>query len=134
MNKVFLIGNLTADPQVSAFDSGHTACRFSIAVSRYTRGDDNRTDFINIVTWDGLAQNCSKYLVKGSKVAVVGSLQTGSYEKDGIKRTTVDVRAEQVEFLNRPNSNGASANNGTPSRPAGGLVEVQDDLDDGMPV
>lgn len=133
MNKVFLIGNLTADPQVSAFDSGHTACRFSIAVSRFTRGDDNRTDFINIVTWDGLAQNCSKYLVKGGKVAVVGSLQTGSYEKDGIKRTTVDVRAEQVEFLNRPNNNGASANNGTPSRPTGGLVEVTDDLDDGMP-
>lgn len=133
MNKVFLIGNLTADPQVSAFDSGHTACRFTIAVSRFTRSEDNRTDFINIVTWDGLAQNCAKYLLKGSKVAVVGSIQTGSYEKDGIKRQTVDIRAEQVEFLTRPN-NGATANTGSSVKEnVNTLQEVEDDLDDGMP-
>ncbi len=103
MNKVFLIGNLTQDPTASTLDSGHSYCRFSIAVNRYTRGEDSKTDFINIVTWDALAQNCVKYLVKGSKVAVVGSIQTGSYERDGVKRQTFEIRADQVEFLNRVN-------------------------------
>lgn len=127
MNKVFLIGNLTADPQMSAFDSGHTVCRFTIAVSRYTRGEDNRTDFINIVTWDALAQNCSKYLVKGSKVVVAGSIQTGSYEKDGVKRQTFDIRADQVEFLSRP-----QATQQQPTKqPQQQMFEVEED--DGMP-
>ena len=100
MNKVFLTGNLTADPIGSTFDSGHSNCRFSIAVNRFSRSSDsNAVDFINIVAWDALAQNCIKYLVKGSKVAVTGSIQTGSYEKDGIRRQTVDIRADQVEFL-----------------------------------
>ena len=81
MNKVFLIGRLTQDPQASSFESGHSYCRFSIAVNRaYSRDGENKADFINIITWDALAQNCVKYLVKGSQVAVVGSIQTGSYE------------------------------------------------------
>ena len=83
MNKVFLIGRLTQDPTASSFESGHSYCRFSIAVNRpYSRDGENRADFINIITWDSLAQNCVKYLVKGSQVAVVGSIQTGSYERD----------------------------------------------------
>ena len=105
MNSVILIGRLTQDPQVSTLDSGHTLCRFSIAVNRrFSRNGENQADFINIVTWDALAQNCVKYLVKGSQVAVQGSIQTGSYERDGIKRQTFDIRADQVEFLSRANS------------------------------
>lgn len=104
MNKVFLIGRLTQDPQASSFESGHSYCRFSIAVNRaYSRDGENKADFINIITWDALAQNCVKYLVKGSQVAVVGSIQTGSYERDGVKRQTFDIRADQVEFLSRAN-------------------------------
>ncbi len=111
MNKVFLIGRLTQDPQASSFESGHSYCRFSIAVNRaYSRDGENKADFINIITWDALAQNCVKYLVKGSQVAVVGSIQTGSYERDGVKRQTFDIRADQVEFLSRANQgNGVSA-------------------------
>ena len=111
MNKVFLIGRLTQDPQASSFESGHSYCRFSIAVNRaYSRDGENKADFINIITWDALAQNCVKYLVKGSQVAVVGSIQTGSYERDGVKRQTFDIRADQVEFLSRANQgNGAAA-------------------------
>lgn len=111
MNKVFLIGRLTQDPQASSFESGHSYCRFSIAVNRaYSRDGENKADFINIITWDALAQNCVKYLVKGSQVAVVGSIQTGSYERDGVKRQTFDIRADQVEFLSRANQgNGAPA-------------------------
>ena len=107
MNSVILIGRLTQDPQASTLDSGHSYCRFSIAVNRrYSRNGENQADFINIITWDALAQNCVKYLVKGSQVAVQGSIQTGSYERDGVRRQTFDIRADQVEFLSRATGNG----------------------------
>ena len=102
MNKVFLIGNLTRDPELSETPNGVAVCRFSIAVSRdYANSDGNReTDFFNITVWRGRAENCGKYLKKGNKVAVVGSLQTRSYEdKDGIKRNVTDIVASEVEFL-----------------------------------
>lgn len=134
MNKVFLIGRLTQDPQASTLDSGHSYCRFSIAVNRtYTSRDgENRADFINIITWDALAQNCVKYLVKGSQVAVTGSIQTGSYERDGIKRQTFDIRADQVEFLSRANaSTSGSTQQARPSQDQAidTLKEVEDDDD-----
>ena len=102
MNKVILIGNLTRDPELTETPSGVAVCRFAIAVSRdYASADGNReTDFFNITVWRGRAEVCGKYLKKGSKVAVVGSLQTRSYEdKDGIKRNVIDVIASEVEFL-----------------------------------
>ena len=89
MNKCIFIGNLTRDPEHQTTGSGVSFCRFSIAVNRsYTNSSGEReADFINIVTWRGLADNCAKYLSKGRKVCVVGSLQTRSYDdKDGNKR------------------------------------------------
>lgn len=102
MNKVILVGNLTRDPELSETPNGVAVCRFSIAVSRdYASSDGTReTDFFNITVWRGRAENCGKYLKKGNKVAVVGSLQNRSYEdKDGIKRNITDVVANEVEFL-----------------------------------
>ena len=102
MNKVILVGNLTRDPELTETPSGVAVCRFAIAVSRdYANSDGTReTDFFNITVWRGRAENCGKYLKKGNKVAIVGSLQTRSYEdKDGIKRNVVDVIANEVEFL-----------------------------------
>ena len=102
MNKVILVGNLTKDPELSETPSGVAVCKFSLAVSRdYTNAEGNRdTDFFNITVWRGRAENCGKYLKKGNKVAIVGSLQTRSYEdKDGIKRNVVDIIASEVEFL-----------------------------------
>ena len=102
MNKVVLIGNLTRDPELSETGSGVTFCRFSIAVTRrFANADGNReTDFFNITVWRGQAENCGRYLKKGNKVAVVGSLQNRSYEdKEGIKRTVTDIVADEVEFL-----------------------------------
>ena len=102
MNKVILIGNLTRDPELTETPSGVPVCRFAIAVSRdYADRQGNReTDFFNITTWRGKAETCGKYLKKGNKVAVCGSLQNRSYEdKDGIKRTVTDVIASDVEFL-----------------------------------
>ncbi len=102
MNKVFLVGNLTRDPELSVTPSGVAVCRFAIAVSRdYANADGTReTDFFNITVWRGRAENCGKYLKKGNKVAVVGSLQNRSYEdKDGIKRNVTDIVANEIEFL-----------------------------------
>ena len=128
MNKVFLIGRLTQDPQASTLDSGHSYCRFSIAVNRsYSRDGENRADFINIITWDALAQNCVKYLVKGSQVAVTGSIQTGSYERDGVRRQTFDIRADQVEFLSRANGTAQGGATGGRDQAIDELKEVEDD-------
>ena len=102
MNKVILVGNLTKDPELSETPSGVAVCKFSLAVSRdFTNAEGNRdTDFFNITVWRGRAENCGKYLKKGNKVAIVGSLQTRSYEdKDGIKRNVTDIIASEVEFL-----------------------------------
>lgn len=109
MNKVILVGNLTRDPELSETSSGVAVCRFAIAVSRdYANADGTReTDFFNITVWRGRAENCGKYLKKGNKVAVVGSLQNRSYEdKDGIKRNVTDVVASEVEFLTPKSAQG----------------------------
>ena len=102
MNKVYLIGNLTRDPEVSETSGGVPYCRFSIAVNRnFTNAEGNReADFFNIIVWRGQAEPCGRFLKKGSKIAVVGSLQNRSYEdKDGVKRTVTDIVASEVEFL-----------------------------------
>ena len=102
MNKVILIGNLTRDPELTETPSGVAVCRFAIAVSRdYANADGTReTEFFTITVWRGRAENCGKYLKKGNKVAVIGSLQNRSYEdKDGIKRNVNDIVANEVEFL-----------------------------------
>lgn len=129
MNKVFLIGRLTQDPTAQSVAEGHTVSRFSLAVNRYSRGGESKADFINIVTWDGLAQNCTKYLKKGSQVAVTGSIQTGSYERDGIKRQTFDIRADSVEFLSRASegSQSSSGSNNSYNQEVDTLKEVDDD-------
>lgn len=102
MNKVYLIGNLTRDPEVSETTGGVPYCRFSIAVNRnFTNADGNReADFFNIIVWRGQAEPCGRFLKKGSKIALVGSLQNRTYEdKDGVKRTVTDIVASEVEFL-----------------------------------
>ena len=111
MNKVYLIGNLTRDPEMRSTSTGIPVCNFSIAVNRRKRADGQQeTDFFNIVAWRQLAELCSRYLVKGRKVAVFGSIQTRSYEaQDGSKRTAFDIVADEVEFLSSPQSAGASA-------------------------
>lgn len=102
MNKIMLIGNLTRDPEISQTPSGINVCRFSIAVSRrFSNAEGEReTDFFNVIAWRGLGENCHKYLKKGNKTCVVGSLQMRNYEaSDGTKRTAVEVVADDVEFL-----------------------------------
>lgn len=102
MNKVFLIGNLTRDPEMSETSGGVSVCHFSIAVNRnYSSSDGERqTDFFNVTAWRGLADTIGRFAKKGNKVAVVGSIQMRTYEgNDGVKRTAVDVIAQDIEFL-----------------------------------
>lgn len=102
MNKVFLIGNLTRDPELRETPSGIAVCRFAIAVSRnYTNEDGERqTDFFECTAWRGLGETIAKYTKKGKKVAVVGSVQLRNYEdNNGVKRTAVDIIVNDVEFL-----------------------------------
>lgn len=119
MNKCIFIGNLTRDPEHQTTGSGVSFCRFTIAVNRsYTNASgDREADFINIVTWRGLADNCAKYLSKGRKVCVVGQLQTRTYDdKDGNKRYATEIVAEDVEFINAGGS--GSDNSSSDAAPA----------------
>ncbi|MDP2891669.1 MAG: single-stranded DNA-binding protein [Bacillota bacterium] len=105
MNKIFIIGNLTKDPEVRATGSGISVCTFTVAVQRRFQNaqGERQADFIPVVCWRGLADNCGKYLHKGSKVGVIGSVQTRSYDAaDGSKRYVTEVVADEVEFLERP--------------------------------
>ena len=102
MNKITLIGNLTQDPELRSTPSGASVCTFTIAVNRRfaQQGGERVTDFFRINAWRGLADNCSKYLAKGRKVAVIGELQARTYEgKDGVTRMSLEVSADEVEFL-----------------------------------
>ena len=97
MNKILLIGNLTADPEKRATPNGTTVTSFTIVVNR--RGAEKQTDFFHISAWRGLAETCAKYLSKGRKVAVIGELQASTYEgKNGV-RLNLNVQADEVEFL-----------------------------------
>ena len=102
MNKVILVGNLTKDPELVTTNNGISLCRFTLAVQRrFTTSDGEReADFINIVVWRAQADNCYKYLKKGSKAGVVGTLQTRAYDgNDGTRKYATEVVAEEVEFL-----------------------------------
>ena len=102
MQRIYLIGNLAADPVLRATQSGTSVCQFTLAVNRRFPGQDGQkiTDFFRVVTWKTQAENCAKYLVKGRKCAVIGELQARTYEaKDGTTRLSLDVSADEVEFL-----------------------------------
>ena len=99
MNQVNLIGRLTRDPDVRYTQDQKAVARFSIAINN-GYGDNQRTDYPNIVVWGAQAENCEKYLSKGKLVGISGRIQTGSYtNKDGNKVYTTDVVANRVEFL-----------------------------------
>ena len=131
MNKVYLIGNLTRDPELSTTSSGVSVCRLSIAVGRrFSNADGEReTDFFNITAWRGTAENCAKFLKKGNKIAVSGSIQTRNYERpDGTKGFAVDIIADEVEFLSSKNDGNSDGGVGVaPAQPVADLQPIDDD-------
>lgn len=137
MNKVQLIGNIVRDPELTTTGNGVSVCKFTIAVNRTFKNanGETATDFLNIVAWRGLADNCAKYLKKGSKVAVVGSIQVRTWEKDGEKRYATDIVADEVEFLSRAQNDGENgqqtAQNSTAKQMGIGNLKPVDD--EGLP-
>ena len=101
MNKVLLVGRLTAKPELRYTNSNIPYTRFSVAVDGIpSNNGERRTDFINTVAWRKQAENVCQYLDKGSLVSVEGRLQTSNYtDKDGNKRYSMDVQADSIRFL-----------------------------------
>lgn len=133
MNNVSLIGRLTADPELRRTQSGLATTRFTVAVDRRfaKQGEERQTDFINIVAWRQTAEFICKYFTKGQRIALTGSIQTGSYTaNDGTKRYTFDVVADSVEFTEKKQQNGNYGNNSNINiNPADDLAEFPDDED-----
>lgn len=116
MNRVMLIGRLTAKPELRYTSSNIPFSRFSIAINRtFSNNQGQReTDFINVIVWRKQAENVCNFLNKGSLVSVEGRLQTGSYDdKDGNKRYTMDVVGDSVQFLESKNQSQNRSNNDT---------------------
>lgn len=126
MNKIQIIGRLTADPELKSTGSGVQVCSFTVAVNRRFNRDE--TDFFPVTVWRDAAVNCNKFLAKGSQVGVCGSLQIRRYEdKDGIRHTAIDLQADEVEFLSARNEGGANSPSNKPEVKVSELAEVEDD-------
>ena len=113
MNKVFLIGRLSRDPELRHTTSGTAVCQINVAISRpVSQGREPETDFINVVVWNKQAENVAKYLAKGRQIAIEGRIQTRNYDNNEGKRTYVtEVIASNVEFLGSANDNNRTNNN-----------------------
>lgn len=101
-NRIVLVGRLTAKPELRTTQSGIAVATFTIAVERRYKNanGEKEADFIDIITWRGIAENCAKYLDKGSAVVISGSLQIRNYEdKNGNKRKAAEVVADEVRFI-----------------------------------
>ncbi|MGI5850063.1 MAG: single-stranded DNA-binding protein [Christensenellales bacterium] len=127
MNRATIIGNLTKDPELRTTGSGISVCTFTVAVSRSFNRDE--TDFIPVVTWRALAENCSKFLSKGRKVGVSGRIQTRSYEaNNGERRYVTEIVADEVEFLS-PKGEGGARTDVPPPNDAGLFGDEPDDFE-----
>ena len=138
MNKLTIIGNLTRDPETRTLANGTSVCSFTVAVNRRKSSQNNNqpeADFFRVSAWRQLGENCQRYLAKGRKVCVIGSVSVSSYEaKDGSgTRFSLDVNADDVEFLS-PRSEGdfSAAGQSAPAEPskaanASGFPEADDD-------
>jgi single-strand DNA-binding protein len=125
LNKAMIYGNLTRDPELKALPSGMNICSFSLATNRvYNDRDGNRqesVDFHNVVVFGKQAENCAKYLTKGSGTYVEGRMQTRSWEKDGQKQYRTEIVADRVQFGPKNGSSGGggseSNNSSTSTQP-----------------
>ena len=118
MNKVFLIGRLTRDPELRYTGNNTAVASFSIAVNRNftNQAGEREADFINVVVWRKQAENVKNYLTQGSQVAIDGRIQTRSYDDaDGKKRYVTEVVADNVEFLGSKNSSQQGGNSNSSS-------------------
>ena len=130
MNNVILIGRLVREPELRYTSGSQMAvCKFTLAIDRRVKqGEEKKTDFPSVICFGKTAENCEKFLAKGRKVAVQGRLQTGSYEKDGVKHYTTDVIADNVEFLEWGEKNGESAKESRSEPIPEGFAAIDEDI------
>ncbi len=136
MNKVILVGNLARDPELSQTNTGISVCRMTLAVSRRFQNaeGEREADFINVVVWRGTGENCHKFLKKGSKCGIIGSLQIRSYDdKEGVKRYSTEVIADEVEFLSTKSGNEGGDYERPASAPAKKVATLEPIDDDTLP-
>lgn len=135
MNKLTIIGNLTRDPELRTTSTGLNVCSFTVAVNRRRSANSNQpeADFFRVTAWRQLGENCQRYLAKGRKVAVVGPVSVSTYTaNDGTTRASLEVTADDVEFLSSRNEDAGYAP-AAPSQPApaapamNGFEEVDDE-------
>ncbi len=126
INNAVIMGRLTADPELKHTPQGIAVTRFTVAVDRAYQKDkeERKTDFIDVVCWRGTAEFVTRYFRKGSMIAVTGSIQTGSYEKDGIRRRTFEIVAEKVSFCGGKK---AETQQGIPIENMDDFEEIPDD-------
>ncbi len=111
LNRMTAIGNLGSDPEMRYTPNGNPVTTFSVAVNRVFNTQDGErheeTEWFRVVAWNQLAENCNQYLSKGQKVYVDGRLRTDRWEgRDGTPRTTIEIVAQNVVFMSRPNEGG----------------------------
>ena len=135
MNSVQLLGRLTRDPDVRYTDGGSTIARFSLAVDRRFKQEGGDTaDFINCIAFGKTAEFIEKYIFKGTKIALNGRIQTGSYtNKDGVKVYTTDVVVENVEFAESKNNNSNAVSNAAAPTQNGDFMSIPDGMDEDLP-
>ena len=132
MNKLTIIGNLTRDPEMRQTAAGQNVCTFTLAVNRRGKNKD-AADFFRVSAWNQLGEICYQYLAKGRKVAVVGRVSASAFQgQDGSPRASLEVFAEDVEFLSSRSDDGAAYTPAAPaSKPAApvdnGFKEVDDE-------
>ena len=136
LNKVFLIGNLTRDPELRYVPSGAAVANFGLATNRvYTTSSGEKKQevcFVRIVTWGKMAEVCGEYLSKGSAVFIEGRLQYRSWDApNGGKRNALDVRAERVQFLGRAGKPGQAVPE--EKKMAAGVEDINLDTESGEP-
>ena len=136
VNKVIVVGNLGADPELKHTQGGTAVCRLSVATTRtwnnsQTNEKQQETEWHRITVWGKSAENCEKYLSKGRQVYVEGRLRTSSYEKDGQKHWSTEIVAEQVQFLGGKGDNqGGGGGRGGDDGPPPDNYESNDPDDD----
>ena len=123
LNKVFLIGNLTKDPELRYTPNGTAVTNLRIAVNRRFKDRSGElkedTCFVTVTAWDKQAEICNQYLQKGRSIFVEGILQSRSWETgEGQKRSTIDIRAERIQFLGGPRGEGSSPAPAAANEPA----------------
>ena len=108
MNKVILIGRLTADPELRYTPNGSAVCDFTLAVERVVSDGEKKADFIFCNVWNKQAESLAKYMRKGQRIGVEGRLSVENYEKDGQRKWATRVVCQRIEFLESKQSNGAA--------------------------